>query len=778
MSPQRMVASLVTMLVLASSCPSWAADPEPEQLVDRVRRSIDRSVQFLRDMERGSGHWERDQLAANYKGGCTSLALLALLNAGVKPDDPAVSRGLKWLRKIEPRQTYVVGLQTMVFAEVNSPRDRILIQENANWLLDARVRANQELRGWSYGRGLGINADNSNTQYAMLGLHAAHSVGVKIDREVWKSIRSFYQRSQDPGSGAWGYGMGRGDTRLTMTTAGLCGLIIAGNDLNEGREILLPNGKAQNCGEYEENEHAAKALQWIGRHFRVRDTPHIFYNLYGIERAGRLSGLRFFNDHDWYREGCEYLTSLQRDDGSWQSRDLDGSQIVATSFALLFLSKGRTPVLISKLVHGAGAEPGSDWNNDRNDARHLVEYASRELFKRQPLAWQIFNCRKLNVANAEDIRTLTRDLLQSPIAYFNGHNAPLFTDIELEMLKQYVDQGGFIMAEACCGSPAFDQGFRKLMEHLFPDTPLKELSPEHPIWRIHAVVKPHEPFKLLGIEQGCKTVVVYSPQDLSCLWEANKTDNDRGLQAFRLGGNIIAYATGLEPPQPRLTPAQMMANENEPLKGRRGYLKVGQLRHQGDWQPAPRAMRNLLYHLRYKALLPVDIKTEEVLPAREDLLNYKVMYMHGRNEFRYPPESLKYLRANLETGGLLLADACCGKERFDTAFRTFVTELLPTAKLERIPLTDELYGKEINGQAITTVRCRRDRAAGPDAEFREAAPFLEGVKINDRWAIIYSRYDLGCALETPKSTSADCLGYDHESALRLASAAVLYALKR
>src|SRR5205823_3282983 len=97
------------------------------------------------------------------------------------------------------------------------------------------------------------------------------------------------------------------------------------------------------------------------------DKNQIFYNLYGIERAGRLSGQRFIGQHDWYREGCKYLVKCQREDGSWSEAGFhDQFPVVSTSFALLFLSKGRTPVLISKLVHG----PGEDWNNDRNDARH------------------------------------------------------------------------------------------------------------------------------------------------------------------------------------------------------------------------------------------------------------------------------------------------------------------------------------------------------------------------------------------------------------------------
>src|SRR5262249_21276749 len=102
----------------------------------------------------------------------------------------------------------------------------------------------------------------------------------------------------------------------------------------------------------------------------------------------------------------------------------------------------------------------------------------------------------------------------------------------------------------------------------------------------------------------------------------------------------------------------------------------------------------------------------------------------------------------------------------------------PDKKLEPIPLGDDLYSKDLNGTAITTVRCRTEAAGaqGGAAEFREMPPQLEGIKLNNRWVVIYSRYDLGCALEKHQST--DCLGHDHASALRLARAAVVCALKR
>ena len=121
---------------------------------------------------------------------------------------------------------------------------------------------------------------------------------------------------------------------------------------------------------------------------------------------------------------------------------------------------------------------------------------------------------------------------------------------------------------------------------------------EHPIWHAHYQVLPGE-YQLEGIDRGCKTVVVYSPQDLSCRWEANQFKDGKGLTAFRVGMNVIAYATGLEPPKPRLTPVQLIRDDPEQRRIPRGYLKVVQLRHEGDWQPAPRAMRNLMDEIQH-----------------------------------------------------------------------------------------------------------------------------------------------------------------------------------
>src|SRR5438876_696579 len=108
---------LTSLAVLPAVVPAAGQPAKTEPLVDQVRTAIDNGVRYLKKEERGRGEWETGLYAIPKPGGSTALALLALLNCGVKPDDPLIQRGLEYLRKVEPHDVYVVGLQTMVFAE-------------------------------------------------------------------------------------------------------------------------------------------------------------------------------------------------------------------------------------------------------------------------------------------------------------------------------------------------------------------------------------------------------------------------------------------------------------------------------------------------------------------------------------------------------------------------------------------------------------------------------------------------------------------------------------
>ena len=118
------------------------------------------------------------------EGGCSQLATLALLEAGVPAKDPAVAKAVEYLVKLEPKKTYVVSLQTQVLARADPKKHAKQIQKNADWLIEKAVRKDGKLEGWSYpGHDL---TDNSNTHFAVVALHAAAQAGAKVDAKIWE----------------------------------------------------------------------------------------------------------------------------------------------------------------------------------------------------------------------------------------------------------------------------------------------------------------------------------------------------------------------------------------------------------------------------------------------------------------------------------------------------------------------------------------------------------------------------------------------------------------
>ena len=844
MSRLVLVAGLLAGLGAVAALPAAPAqppvklpDPPPapaglpkadEELVNKVRDAIKNGVRYLKKEQNARGNWEGVVLGifADMEGGATALVTLALLNCGESPDDPAIAKALQYLRGLPPKKTYVVGLQNLVFLEARRAGDLAKIQANADWLAAKAIGYRDgagQLEGWSYPAAQ--SADNSNTQYALLGLYAAKQAGAKIDDRLWRAIQEYYTRTQGkptPTTGFWQYHAFDRTPSFTMTVAGVCGLLIAGMGLDESGQGLDPKtGVAANCGRYDEAGPVARGMNWIGANFNFEQGKSIFYNVYGIERLGRLSGQRFVGSHDWYREGCQFVIKAQdpQTGAIAKGRGIDGSDLISTAFGLLFLSKGRTPVLVTKFAWGdfrdvgggtftevgGPAEGVANWNRKHNDARHLVEFASKELFKGVPLAWQAYDARRLDLNTEERIADEVGVLLQSPVLYLNGHGRIPFVgrkgdllNVQERILQRYVDEGGFLFAEACCGDPEFAASFRELMDRLFKGNKLAPLPETHALWSAHFKDPGLAAFAgLEGLEKGCRTVVVFSPQPLAGYWEEHKYMPEkgrpaakpgdptyRGELAYKLAGNVIAYATGLELPKPRLTRAVLIdptaAERNTP----RGYFKAAQLKSVGEAEPAPAAVRNLMGHLRATYRLDVALSKESLDPGDENLFKFKFVYLHGRKPFTLADDSVvENLRATLNTGGLLFADAGCNGfaawKRFDESFRQAVKQLYPDQPLVVVPADDPLYtGKLGTGSPVGTLRCRRELAdgSGPDPEMRNTPPLLEGIKIDGRWVVLYSKYDVGCALEGHKSS--DCMGYDKESALKLATAVVLYSLKR
>jgi hypothetical protein len=638
-------------------------------------------------------------------------------------------------------------------------RDQLRIAANVDWLERAQIKPGDPQfwpGSWTYSDSKHARpGDNSNTQYALLGLFAASEAGVSVKASVWEYARSYWERSQKH-DGSWAYTPDSPSSTASMTCAGISSLIISGLRRFQGQEFLQGDS-VQNCGKGGLNRSLQAGIDWMAHHFQVGQNfgagqQWKFYYLYGLERAGRLAGIRFFGQYDWYRLGAEELVHEQdKLQGFWRGSLIEANEILATSFALLFLAKGRAPVLVNKLRHA----PSGDWDNDPDDIRNLVNIVSREW--KHLLTWQVVD---------PGIATVP-ELLQAPIIFFNGHRAPEFSAIGRQNLREFVEQGGFLFAEACCGSPEFDRGFKSLIKEIFPEEQyqLRPLGEEHPVWRAKHLLSP-DIHPLWGIEHGCRTVVIYSPLDLSCYWNQSERspDNTGVIRAKKVGENVIDYATGREMPADKLT-----IREVHNFKGdfpRRGALMVAKLMHAGDWNVAPQAIPNLMDALRKPPYgWNVVLTQKNLLPTDPNFVHYPFVYIHGRAAFRFGKEDLDALRRHIDPGaGTLFADAACGSAAFDAAFRRFAAELLPNNPLVPIPRDDELFtiGADLSKVQYT-------KAAGGGRDF----PQLEGVKLNDHWVIIYSKYDIGCALE--RHTGIECKGYTYESALKIAGNIVIYS---
>ena len=59
---------------------------------------------------------------------------------------------------------------------------------------------------------------------------------------------------------------------------------------------------------------------------------------------------------------------------------------------------------------------------------------------------------------------------------------------------------------------------------------------------------------------------------------------------------------------------------------------------------------------------------------------------------------------------------------------------------------------------------------------RQVPPELEGIRFDDRWGVVFSPYDLSCALE--RHNSLECQGYIREDAARIGLNVLLYSLQQ
>jgi hypothetical protein len=188
-------------------------------------------------------------------------------------------------------------------------------------------------------------SDNSNTQFAILGLWAASRHGLSLERSLALVSQRF--RKSQAHKGGWGYqyAVPTADAHVTpaMTGAGLLGLAV-------GHGLAADHSSRRGQAVHVEDPAVEKGFtvlsQAIGMplgHKRPRGrkpVPINFYLMWSTERVGVLYERRRINGKDWYAWGAEVLLDFQNVDGSWPHGSYPGAVPVAdTCFALLFLKR-------------------------------------------------------------------------------------------------------------------------------------------------------------------------------------------------------------------------------------------------------------------------------------------------------------------------------------------------------------------------------------------------------------------------------------------------------
>ena len=316
------------------------------QTSEEVGEAVRRGVAYLIKQQAIDGSWYGPQVD-RMPTGASSLALYTLLESGVPKGHRAVQKGLAFVRSHPAEKTYVVGMRLMVEQALGASKPTSDIKKLAKFLLD-----NQQRSGWGYPDssqgGNPIYSDQSNTQYALLGLRAAARCGLKIKTSVWVQAAKGLLGEQGR-NGGWGY-QRKTEPTGAMSMATMAGLVICRDQLTKGKR------QRKLCREIDEA--LSRGDEWMSKHWTVKFNPalpkrtdrtndQLYYYLYGLERVGSLLRTETIGKHPWYSEGTVVLLKRQESDGGWKA---SYQKLADTCFALLFLRRGTRATTIAPRV--------------------------------------------------------------------------------------------------------------------------------------------------------------------------------------------------------------------------------------------------------------------------------------------------------------------------------------------------------------------------------------------------------------------------------------------
>lgn len=446
-----LIAGVVVLLVMPR--PMDAATLE-----ERIEQAIERGVKALRNLQRGDGGIGAD---GAQDMGRAALTALTLVECGVPIDDPAITRAGDLVRDrcVSCNRVYQLTLAIMLLDRLADSRDVPFIQAMTVRLLEGQFRdggwsyctpevdaaevqrlkahnqKRSELRTGGSGQGkssppppldpdlesrlkklkeLGPGAhqgkienttgygvpgvmDNSNTQFAIMGLWAARRHDLPVDSALRK-VEAYFRATHLQGT--WYYSQGNEPHgRASMTCAGLMGLAIGAGVVRDAQLKTAPGGKADGKApalrDPLKDPLVQAALNYIGEQLGQEAERSAaggkldYYFLWSLERVAVTYSLTRIGGRNWHPLGAQLILAHQHPTaGTWDNRY--GPE-VDTCFALMFLKRANlTSDLTANLLKKPAGQSslraggGGDQQPKTDAASDSAEKLRRELITAAP----------------------------------------------------------------------------------------------------------------------------------------------------------------------------------------------------------------------------------------------------------------------------------------------------------------------------------------------------------------------------------------------------------
>jgi hypothetical protein len=644
----------------------------------RIRR-LERPAELVTDEEIGRaiqkganwmiGQFENHRLISvgasprsnAYHNGLNALCVYALLQSSYAIKDERLNLKGEFVRKLVSVMkessmergpvTYARAIRATALALIDRKEDKLALNMDVKYLLDSHIHGAYTYQALPGYRGRSTRDgpwDNSNSQYGLLGVWSGAEVGSEVNNAYWMAVEQHWTKSQLE-DGSWGYaGYGEGGTgRLSMAVAGIASLFVT-HDYLDAPKFGTTVGRAPF------SPALRKGLAWLETDDRPV-SPQDGYSLYGIERVGLASGFKFLGEFDWYKALARKVIDKQSADGSW------GSEL-ETAYHLLFLARGRHPILMNKLRFEGY------WANRPRDVANLARFATKEL--ERPLNWQV-------VPVDRDWPEWT----DSPILSIASHTPPKLDPQDLDKIRSFVAGGGLLFTQADGGKEEMNQWAEELAGQIFKPYEMQNLPEDHEIFSLHYRIAPADRPRLRYVTNGSRVLMVHCPTDLAQHWQLRADKSKRW--AFELGINLFLYAAGKTDLRNRLASNYIPPL---PVPPAGGSINVVRVRYAGNWNPEPMAWTRFsrYFHLETDVGIntaPLDVADMTILKTGVPT----VAHLTGTDAFQFTPEQASALRQFVERGGVLVIDPCGGGAEFLDSARAMIGQAFGGARAAPMP---------------------------------------------------------------------------------------------